>query len=128
MNDLIREAQKNDDYFPYSKFTREEQAIVDQALREIVANATQPPDQNFKPYVRTITAKTVDVKKLSDPAYFVEAYRSTFAVGGTEDFPAGGTDEALYKILTNNLVPSGNEPSGYLANLYERASKEATNE
>ena len=71
--------------------------------------------EDYKPYIRTITGETVDAKRLTDPAYFVEAYESTFA--------RGGTDEALYKILRKTLVPSGQEPSSYLANLYDQSKQ-----
>lgn len=86
--------------------------------KEFYKNIVEPKTnfpKGFDPYMRTITGDTVDIKKLSDPAYFVEAYRSTFAR------MAGGTDEKLYKILTKNLVPEGKEPSGYLADLYKKA-------
>jgi hypothetical protein len=113
MNDLIREAQENGDTFPYSKFTPEERAILDKAFQDKLAKVPVRQPKNYKPYVRTITGETVDVKRLSEPEYFVEAYQSTFA--------PGGTDEALYKALKKQLVPKGEEPSGYLADLYTQS-------
>ena len=113
MNALIKEAQENNDPFPYLKMTKEEQAIVDKAFTEILRATPITVPEGFKPYVRTITGETVDTARLNDPAYFVEAYESTFA--------RGGTDEKLYKTLTKELVPKGREASGFLADMYRKA-------
>lgn len=45
MNDMIKKAQDSGDYFPYSKFTKEEQAIVDKAFQEKLNNAIQKADE-----------------------------------------------------------------------------------
>jgi hypothetical protein len=82
-------------------------------VKEAPIFETPEPIPPADSYQRTITSKTVDVKRLSDPDYFVQAYESTFA--------GPGTDEALYKTLTKKLVPSGKEPSSYLADLYDQA-------
>lgn len=115
MDALIKEAQQKGESFPYTKMTKEEQGIVNRALSGMLEKTPVTLPKDFKPYVRTITGDTVDVKKFSDPAYLKAAYESTFA--------RGGTDEKLYKILTKELVPKGREASGYLADLYSQSKK-----
>ena len=112
MKALIKDAQDNGGTFPYTKMTNEEQAIVDQAFRTKISKAKVTIPKDFKPYEATITTETVDIKRLSEPAYFKEVYESTFAVGG---------DKGLYKILTKELVPKGREASSFLADLYNEA-------
>lgn len=119
MNALIKEAQENGDTFPYLKMTTEEQRIVDAAFSKMLDEAPVNTPENFKPYVATLTTETIEKSRLSDPAYLVEAYESTFAVGG---------DKGLYKILTKELVPQGREPSSFLADAYRAAKNETTQE
>lgn len=115
MNKLIEEARAKGESFPYTKMTTEEQKIVDDAFRKTISEIPVKIPKGFKQYEATITSKTIDVKKLSDPAYFKEVYESTFAVGGDKD---------LYKILTKELVPKNKEASGFLADKYKKAKEE----
>lgn len=117
MRKLITEAQKNDEIFPYTKMTKEEQAIVDKVLNDKVSQIPMTIPEGYRPYIRTITGDTVDIKQLKNADYFRAAYESTFAQGGP-------TDEKLYKILKKELVPEGKEPSGFLADLYNKAENQ----
>lgn len=119
MNSLIREAQEKGETFPYSKMTPEEQKIVDSALTKMLESIPVKVPKGFKPYEATITTKTVDVKRLNEPAYFKEVYESTFAVGG---------DKGLYYIMKKELVPKDKETSGFLADLYKKAKAELRTE
>ena len=112
MKQLIKEAQEKGETFPFTKFTPEEQAIFDNAWREAISSIPVTVSKDYKPFKLTVTNKTVDKKKLKDPAYFVKAYESAFA--------QGGGDKALYSTLVKELVPEGKEASGYLADLYKK--------
>lgn len=112
MKALIKEAQEKGESFPFSKMSTEEQKILDDAFKKQLDNTPVNIPVDFKPYEATITTETIDVKKLSDPAYYKEVYESTFAVGG---------DKGLYKILTKELVPKDREASSFLADLYKKA-------
>lgn len=112
MNALIKDAQDKGEMFPFSKFTPEEQKIVDAGFKDMLDKTPVKVPKDFKPYEATVTTETVDPKKLADPAYFKQVYESTFAVGG---------DKGLYKVMTKELVPKGKEASGYLAELYKKA-------
>lgn len=90
---------------------------VKKTIPEEITSPTPQVITDEKPYIRTITGDTVDIKKLSEPEYFKEAYRSVFA----QSMP---TDEKLYKVLTKELVPEGKEASSYLSDLYKKTETE----
>lgn len=116
MKALIKEAQDTGATFPYTKFSKEEQAIVDAAFKDTISKVPVKVPKDFKPYEATITSETLDVKKLNDPAYFKQVYESAFAVGG---------DKKLYNTLTKELVPKDREASSFLADLYQKAKSKA---
>lgn len=118
MNQLIKDAQDKGESFPYSEMSPAEQKIVDDAFHKMLSDTPIKTPKDFKPYEATLTTDTLDVKKLNDPAYYVKAYESAFAVGG---------DKGIYKILTHELVPEGKEASGFLADLFNKSKAEIAN-
>ena len=114
MNKLIKEAQEKNEEFPYSKMTKEEQKILDDAFSRKIEEIPMKVPKNFKQYEATITSKTIDKSKLSDPAYFKEVYESAFAVGGDKD---------LYNIMKKELVPKDKEASSFLSDLYKKSKE-----